>query len=58
MDFDSLDVCAALLDGLIAIKLSVNIAGMLYGVYLLDAYAPKLTHGVQGKLDSCRKSES
>ncbi|MDA0281552.1 MAG: putative Mg2+ transporter-C (MgtC) family protein [Pseudohongiellaceae bacterium] len=52
----AIGVCIALLDELIAIKLSALVVGILYGVDLLEAYSTKLTRGVHAKLHQWRKN--
>lgn len=50
-------VCIAVVDSIIAIKLSLVIVGVLYGVDLLEAYSTNLTSGVHAKIRSWRRND-
>lgn len=51
----AIGVCIAVIDHAAALKLSIVIVGILYGVDLLEEYFSSLTRGVHSKYDSWRK---
>lgn len=51
----AIGVCIALIGEFIALKLSVIVVGILYGVDLFEAYSSKFTRGVHAKLQQWRK---
>lgn len=51
----AIGVCIAAIDHMAALKLSVVVVAILYGVDLLEEYFTSLTRGVHSKYDSWRK---
>lgn len=52
----AIGVCIAVVDSLIAIKLSVVVVAILYGVDVLESYSSAFTRGVHAKFRSWRNS--
>ena len=52
----AIGVCIALIDGSIAIKMSLVVVAILVGVDLLEAYSSKFTRGVHARYSDWRNS--
>lgn len=53
----SIGICIAVVDQFVAIKLSVLVVGILYGVDLLEDYSSMFTKGVHAKYSGWRKKD-
>ncbi len=54
----SLGICVAVVSPFVAIKLSVIIVGILYGVDLLEDYSSRFTRGVHKKIHRLRNKQN
>lgn len=54
----SIGICIAVVSPFVAIKLSLIIVGILYGVDLLEDYSSRFTRGVHHKIDRLRNKSS
>lgn len=51
----AIGVCVAVIDSITAVKLSVIVLGILYGVDILEDYSTALTRGAHRKINGWRK---
>ena len=52
----AIGVCIAVVDSVVAVKLSIVIVAILYGVDLLEEYSSVFTRGVHTKYNNWRKT--